>query len=72
MKTRGGPELVEVEVEIVHETERAWKVWDGSDRADDIWLPKQAVEFDERGFRNGRRWGVMSIPADLAIDKGLE
>jgi hypothetical protein len=50
---------VELYLELIHQTEKAYLVSDGDNN---IWLPKSQVEYDGEEF---------SIPEWLAIDKGL-
>jgi hypothetical protein len=60
--------LVNLAVEIVHETEKAVLVHDG-DKSKAVWLPKSAVEIS----RNDPTPGIATItlPEPLAIEKGL-
>lgn len=57
----GRSDLVEVDCEKLHETEKGILVYDG-DKG--VWLPKSAIEFDaERG--------VAVMPERLAFERGL-
>jgi len=53
-------ELCDMELDIVHETDKAWLVKDGRDVK--AWLPKSAVERDGKTF-------TMSLA--LALEKGF-
>lgn len=56
--------LVDVEVEILSETDKAWRVHDG-DRA--VWIPKSQAEIDIGP--SGR--GVLTLPEWMAVEKEL-
>lgn len=58
-------DLVDIEVEIIHTTERAVLVSDGSRRA---WLPLAQVEVGPVGPRRG---ATVTLPEWLAIEKEL-
>ena len=60
------PEVHEIAVEIVHETELAWLVDDGRTKT---WLPKSKVEVERESERP--RFAMVTLPERLAIDKGL-
>ena len=55
-------EMCEFAVELVHETERAYKVNDGHK---DIWLPKSQVMFV------GSKGNIVEVPKWLAKKTGL-
>lgn len=59
--------LVDIEVTVHHETEKAILVSDDGDRENAVWLPLSAVEV-ERG-RRGR--AIITLPEHLALDRGL-
>lgn len=58
-----GRELVDVAVQIVGETDRAYRLFDGS-RTE--WFPKSMVELDRSGINV-----VATMPEWLAADKGF-
>jgi hypothetical protein len=60
-------QIIEVAVEIHHETERALLVSDTGDREDAVWIPKSQIEAREEVS------GVteISLPEWLALEKGL-
>ena len=60
--------LVDLTLEIKHETDRAILVHDGDpDKA--VWLPKSAIEIERD--RKNPRFAVVTMPETLAIKKGL-
>lgn len=58
--------LVDLEVRLHHETEKALLVSTSGDRDDAVWVPKSAVEFE-----GGLTRGTLTLPEALAIEKGL-
>lgn len=60
-KHRPNAELVDVSCEIIAETEKAYKIWDG-DREE--WLPKSQCQWDKDASE-------MTMPRWLALDKHL-
>lgn len=60
-----GSEIVDVEVTLVHQTERAWKVT--VDGTKEVWVPKSVGELEQTG---PRLW-VLTLPTYQAEDKGL-
>jgi hypothetical protein len=60
--------LVDLTVEIVHETAAAVLVHDG-DQTKAVWLPKSAVEIERDEPRPGL--ATITLPENLAIEKGL-
>lgn len=60
-------ELVDIEVEIIAQTEKAVKVTDGKTTC---WLPLSQVEV-ERAKRCGEWCTVVTMPEPLALEKGL-
>lgn len=60
MAVSGRSNIVDVEAEIKGETERAWKLYDGTTTA---WVPKSQVERGEDGS--------FAMPEWLALDKGF-
>jgi hypothetical protein len=59
---REGKELVDIEGELRHETEKAYLLDHGADEP--VWLPKSMCEWDMDS-------GTMTMPQWLAKDKGL-
>jgi hypothetical protein len=59
-RSTGRSDLVDLEVEIVHQTERAVLVDDGRVK---VWLPKAVVELNEDG--------TITLPEAVAFEKGL-
>lgn len=56
-----GSEITDIAGEIRHETELAWRFFDGKET---VWLPKSQCEWDEDSK-------TMTMPVWLAKDKGL-
>lgn len=60
-------DLVDIDLELHHETEKAFLVWDGKKDKDGkpikIWLPKSSVE--------NNLDGTLAMPEWLALEKGL-
>lgn len=66
MRTNGRSELIDLEVFIHHETEKAILVSTaGGD--EEVWLPKSQVEINDRG----RLTAEITLPESLPIEKGL-
>lgn len=61
-------ELIDIVVQLHHETERAVLVSDTGVRDDAVWLPKSQIEYVA-----GPKPGTIEVtcPEWLAIDKGL-
>lgn len=59
-------DLIDVEVQIHHRTERAILASDDGDRARAVWLPLAHIEVVSRG-----RHHVVTMPEWLAVEKGL-
>ena len=57
-------DLIDLELDILAETDKAVKVFDGKT---DAWLPKSQVEIE----RKGKYGAIVTLPAWLATDKGL-
>lgn len=57
----GHSNLIDIAVDLKRETEKAYLVSDG---AQEVWLPKSQVEYDEDAK-------TMAMPEWLAKDKGL-
>jgi hypothetical protein len=59
--TKRNHDIIEVAGEVRHETEKAYKFFDGKTT---VWLPKSQCEWDETDR-------TMQMPEWLAMDKGL-
>jgi len=59
-----GYDLVDIDVEILHETDRALKATDGSR---EVWLPKSQLH----NWEPGSQCQTITLPEWLAQDKGL-
>lgn len=57
--------LVDIEVEVIDEREKAWRVHDGKKA---VWVPKSEVEIE---ITRGDRYGVLTLPEWLAMEKEL-
>jgi len=72
-RTRESGEIVEIECEVKHQTELAWRVRVGGQV---VWLPKSECEIDFQG-RAGRDFfgetgaAVALVPEWLATEKDL-
>lgn len=60
-------DLIDLTMHRHHETERAILVSDDGNREKAVWLPKSAVEVEEKG----RGVVIVTLPEPLAIEKGL-
>lgn len=56
--------VVDVEVKLHHQTERAILVSDDGDKANAVWLPLSQIEWDEAD-------GIVTMPEWLATEKGF-
>ena len=54
-------ELVDIELELIHETEKAYHATNGKER---VWLPKSQCEYDGDA-------GMFTMSVWLAQEKGL-
>lgn len=59
-------DLVDIEVQLHHETEKAWLVSDTGNSKDAVWIPKSQAELEQ--FGDGH---TITCPEWLAIEKGL-
>ena len=63
--------LNEYDVELVHETEKAWLLTQGLTDAEGkqikFWVPKSVGELEKDG-----KFYTLTVPINWAIDKGLE
>jgi len=55
-----GAEIIDVDVDLIHQTEKAWLV--SPDGRHKVWIPKSLGQYDN---------GVLTLPTSYAIDKGL-
>lgn len=53
--------VVDIEVEVLFETDKAWRVRD-KDTLNEVWIPKSQGEIED---------GLLTIPEWLAIEKEL-
>ena len=60
--------IIDIEVEIAHRTEKAVLVHTGV-RGDAVWLPLSMIEMDPDDTVSGT--AIMTLPESLALDKGL-
>jgi len=62
-------EMVEISCELIHETARAFRIFDGSK---DIWVPKSQCAWDpERGQPETGKAGTLLIARWFAKKEGL-
>ena len=54
-------DLVDLDVRLIHETDKAWLVSDGQN---EVWIPKSMCEFDQAS-------GTLTLREPLALEKGL-
>lgn len=59
-------ETFEIAADVLHETDRAWKISDGTT---ECWLPKSQCSFTPSSAT--REHGVFDVPVWLAKEKGL-
>lgn len=59
-------DLADIDVQLHHETEKAWLVSSDGDRENAIWIPKSQAEIEPKGKHH-----VLTCPEWLATDKGL-
>ncbi len=59
--------IIDLELWRHHETEKAILVSDDGEREKAVWLPKSAVEVEEKG----NSIVIVTLPEPLAIEKGL-
>jgi hypothetical protein len=60
-------DLIDIEVEILHETADAYLIHDGGVKK--VWLPKSEVEIEIT--RPMQRIGTLTLPEWLALERGL-
>lgn len=59
-------DLIDLQIEIIHETEKGILVTDGKTT---VWLPKSAIEVERDSKRP--RFATITLPESLATDKEL-
>ena len=59
-------DLIDVAVQLHHETEKAWLVSDDGDKKRAIWIPKSQAEIEAKGGAH-----ILTMPEWLALDKRL-
>lgn len=59
-------DLIDLAVEIHHETEKAWLVSDDGDKEKAVWVPKSQAQIETKG-----RAHTLTCPEWLAVNKGL-
>jgi RNase P/RNase MRP subunit p29 len=59
---------VDIEVIVMHETEKAWLLNDGTKEA---WVPKSQVTLDFSQTEGEDGYGIATMQEQLAIDKGF-
>ena len=60
---------VDVEAQIVWETDAAWKI--SNDKATDVWIPKHMSNGDIEIDEGDEGWAVFTMPEWFAVQKGL-
>jgi hypothetical protein len=63
-----GSEIVDIGVEIKHETEKAWLVVSFITNRQ-AWIPKSVGEMS--GYEKSNRTGTLTLPTNYATDKEL-
>lgn len=59
-------DLIDVAVQLHHETEKAWLVSDDGDKKNAVWIPKSQAEIEPKGKAH-----ILTMPEWLAADKRL-
>lgn len=59
-------DLIEVAVQLHHETEKAWLVSDDGEKKNAVWIPKSQAEIEPKGKHH-----ILTLPEWLALDKRL-
>ncbi|MCI0557499.1 MAG: hypothetical protein MN733_03310 [Nitrososphaera sp.] len=60
-------DLVDIEVLVMHETDKAWLLHDGKKEA---WFPKAQIELNHEG-RKEDDYVIATMPEWLALEKGF-
>jgi len=59
-------DMIDIDVDLHHETDRAILVSESGDKEDAVWLPKSQIEIvSESGYLS------ITLPEWLALEKGL-
>jgi hypothetical protein len=64
-------DLIDIEVFLHYETEKAVLVSDDGDKDKSVWVPKALIELVPSSRYTGPRNKIMTIPERVAIEKGL-
>ena len=70
----GRSDLHDVKVELIHETDRAWLVSDGTEQDGEkvkVWVPKSQAELDRDGVARSMNLWTLTAPEWLLKEKGL-
>lgn len=59
--------LIDVELNLIMQTDKAIRVGDSTDPSEGVWLPKSQIEFVERGCSIVE----VTMPEWLALEKGF-
>lgn len=59
-------DLIDLTVEIHHQTDKAWLLSDDGNRENAVWIPKSQAEIEYNG-----RTHILTCHEWLALDKGL-
>ncbi len=68
-KVGGKSHLVDIDVALKHETEKAWLVYNDNPN-DAVWIPKSQGEMEQVEIEDKNLW-VLTIPDWLAYEEGL-
>jgi len=58
--------LIDVAVQLHHETEKAWLVSDDGDKKNAVWIAKSQAELEPKG-----KVHILTLPEWIATEKGL-
>lgn len=61
--------LADIEVTVMHETEKAWLLSPSGSKEDAAWVPKSIGEMADLDPRT--KIGTVTLPEWMAIEKGL-
>jgi hypothetical protein len=59
-------DLIDVAVQLHHESAKAWLISDDGDRKNAIWIPKSQAELEPKD-----KVHILTLPEWLATEKGL-
>lgn len=73
MKHNGPQALIDLEVQIHHETDKAILVSDDGDREKAVWLPLSQIEIERRSQakHSEGQFATIVVPEWLALKEGL-